>query len=87
MLQKGNFFAPRTIILPLVLIAGFIAICPMPAVSKANKDGVTDLIRAIRDGQIEKMDKLLKHNQDINAQDDYGWTALTTHFSVATARS
>ncbi|HTG14366.1 MAG TPA: TonB family protein [Blastocatellia bacterium] len=37
---------------------------------------ITALMRAARDGEINDIEKLLKHGVDVNAMDSSGWTAL-----------
>jgi hypothetical protein len=58
------------------LVAGsaFIFVHPTPAPSKDNR--APDLIRAIRDGQTKKANKLINQNKDINVKGDHGWTPL-----------
>jgi hypothetical protein len=55
------------------LAAGLATLCN----SALPKDKRTaELTRAIRDGEDEKADKLIKRGENINARDDYGWTPL-----------
>mmetsp|Transcript_55864 Transcript_55864/g.103415 ORF Transcript_55864/g.103415 Transcript_55864/m.103415 type:complete len:188 (-) Transcript_55864:22-585(-) len=42
----------------------------------AGAGGTTSLMEAAHLGDVEALQKLLKDGTDINAQDDYGWTAL-----------
>lgn len=42
-----------------------------------DQDGITDLMRAIRDGKRSAFKSLVRGSPDINAQDIYGWTAFT----------
>jgi hypothetical protein len=47
------------------------------AQSRSNEDRITPLMRAARDGEEAAFAKALKRTPDVNAQDVYGWTALT----------
>ncbi|MBN1571256.1 MAG: ankyrin repeat domain-containing protein [Acidobacteria bacterium] len=63
------------IFLLVFLAAGFSSIHDsQTAWSKADR--VPDLIRAIRDNNVKRIDKLIDSNMGINAQDEYGWTPL-----------
>ena len=42
-----------------------------------NEEGVTELMRAIRDGEEKTVKSLLKQTQDLSAKDSEGWTAIT----------
>jgi ankyrin repeat protein len=57
------------------LTAGFAFLCDCSAAwSKDNR--AAELIRAIRDGENKKANKLIKQKKGVDAQDDYGWTPL-----------
>ena len=45
-------------------------------VNAQNKDGETALMRAVREGNTEVAEALIKAGADLNAQDKKGWTAL-----------
>ena len=57
----------------LAIGASLIFTCPN-AWSKGDR--APELIRAIRDGENKKAEKLINKNRDINARDSYGWTPL-----------
>ena len=42
-----------------------------------NEEGVTELMRAIRDGEEKTVKSLLKQTKDLSAKDSAGWTAIT----------
>lgn len=42
-----------------------------------DEDGVTPLMRAVRDGETRSARSLIKETGDVDAQDVYGWSALT----------
>jgi hypothetical protein len=60
----------------LFLASGLACGLNFAAAASQKNDRVPDLIRAIRDGQDKKADKLIKGNKGINARDSYGWTPL-----------
>jgi TonB family protein len=49
---------------------------PFNTIVSAKDESSTDLIRAIRDGQKNRIDDLIEHGADVNAQDDYERTPL-----------
>ena len=51
-------------------------LCTNPLMAEAKEQGGPELIRAIRDGDGKKAEKLIERNQGINIQDAYGWTPL-----------
>jgi ankyrin repeat protein len=64
-------------LLPLfALTMGAVLICDIPAAVWAKENRVAELIRAIRDGESNNIDKLIKKNNGMDVQDDYGWTPL-----------
>lgn len=65
---KGKSFSPNYSLMP----AG----ANMPAAGTMSANRGPDLIRAIRDNNVKKIDKLIDNNTGINAQDAYGWTPL-----------
>ncbi|MEW6213102.1 MAG: TonB family protein [Acidobacteriota bacterium] len=49
--------------------------CSLTAAAQ-DEQGVTPLMRAVRDGQNDEVKKLLKQGVDLEARDSWGWTAL-----------
>jgi TonB family protein len=45
-------------------------------IAAAQDDGITPLMRAVRDGRNSEVKKLLKQGVDLEAKDSSGWTAL-----------
>ncbi len=58
------------------LVATFAINCIFTDTAWSKDDGTPELIRFLRDGQIKKVDDLLKKNADVNIKDEYGWTPL-----------
>lgn len=50
---------------------------PIAAQSRGDEEGVTELMRAARDGDRKYVKELLEQGADVNARESYGWTALT----------
>jgi hypothetical protein len=68
-------FAGR-LIMPAILF-GWLLGCPGIFAQTDIDDGVTLLMSAVRDANLKNFDRALKSTSHINAQDAYGWTALT----------
>lgn len=49
----------------------------VPDVNRKVEAGLTPLMFASTDGQLDQLRTLLKNGADVNAKDDYGWTPLT----------
>jgi hypothetical protein len=62
----------RIIIVYSLLMIHFSALA-----QSADRDGITDLMRAARDGEERAFSSVIKKEKNINAQDAWGWTALT----------
>jgi len=57
-----------------------------PATHKIGKDaGATDLMQAALTGSADEVKKLVESGADINAQDEFGWTAL--RYAVRTTKT
>ena len=65
----GNMFLLLAFLLPVVFCSNYF-------IAEAKDKDVPDLIRAIRDKENKKANKLIERNRDINTQDAYGWTPL-----------
>jgi hypothetical protein len=61
--------------LVLLLVLSFCT-CGQTSRAGSGENGATDLIRAIRDGESKKADKLIESKSGINDRDDFGWTPL-----------
>jgi hypothetical protein len=66
----------RQLLFPVCFAAALLPAFNSPGVAKSKVDRPTELIRAVRDGQSKRADKLLQKNADINTPDNYGWTPL-----------
>jgi TonB family protein len=58
------------------LIISLALACSLVLTATAQDDGITPLMRAVRDGQSDEVKKLLKQGVDLEARDSWGWTAL-----------
>jgi ankyrin repeat protein len=54
----------------------FISAFPSSALSKNSPEQPSELIRALRNGESNEAEKLIRKGQDINSQDEYGWSPL-----------
>jgi len=60
----------------LVILPGFLQHISGSYAQLQNDDGITDLMRAARDGEGGDFRSALKRATNVNARDVYGWTAL-----------
>lgn len=76
MRQGGIAYTVRKGALVASLCLSFVCFSVEPVEAGSKDAGATDLIKAVRDGDIKKAKKLIKKEKEINTRDDYGWTPL-----------
>jgi ankyrin repeat protein len=74
--MRRKWWIPPIMCFHFAILYCFLLGSPYIYAQKPYPDGITDLMRAARDGESRDFKSALKKNPDIDAQDVYGWTAL-----------
>lgn len=77
MLYKRSLFLSVWKITMLLMFTWASAAAGSPLTQSDDEEGITPLMRAVRDGEHKELKELLKKGADLSARDPEGWTAMT----------